>query len=344
MKRKKEVTIYDLAQELKVSASTVSRALKDHPSIGKKTRIAIKQLARQRGYRLNKVAASLRNQQTNNIGILVSWLNRPFISSLISGVEAAARQAGYNVIISQSQDSYKNEVENVKALFESRICALIVSLGMETSSYDHFSRFIEHDIPLVFVDRIPVNFQAHKVMIDNFAAGFKATQHLVDQGCKRIAHIGGALHQSIYLERRGGYLEALRRNNLETDEDIVLQGDVLNAHEGRNLTAFLLNSSLPPDGIFFANDTAAVSAIQYAKSVNLDVPAKLAIIGFNNDPICTIIDPPLSSVEHPAMELGRTALEQILKIKTVKTALPFQTMVLDTELVVRASSLRQSTD
>lgn len=167
--------------------------MQNYPSIGKATIKAVKKLAVDRGYRLNSIAASLRKRETNNIGMLVPWINRPFVSSLISGAEAAARAAGYNVLISQSHDSHDNEIDNVKAFFESRICGLIVSLAMETKDYEHFDRLIENGTPIVFVDRIPEHLDVHKVIIDNYAAAYKATQHLIEQGCRRIAHFGGAL-------------------------------------------------------------------------------------------------------------------------------------------------------
>ncbi len=342
MKKKTGVTIYDLAAELDVSPSTVSRALQNHPSIGKAMIKAVKKLAVERGYRLNSIAASLRKQQTNNIGVLVPWINRPFISALISGAEAAARAAGYNVLISQSHDSVDNEIDNVKAFFESRICGLVVSLAMETRSFEHFDRFLEHDIPVVFVDRIPENLDGHKVVIDNYAAAFKATEHLIAQGCRRIAHFGGALHQTIYRERRRGYEDALKRHRLPLDEQIILHGDVLSADEGLKMTTRLLALPVPPEGIFAANDTAAVSAIQYAKSVGIRIPDQLAVIGFNNDPLSLIIDPPLSSVSHPAVDMGRIAIQQILQIKESDDDIITQTITLKTEVIARASSLRKN--
>ncbi len=342
MKKKTGITIYDLAKELKVSPSTVSRALQNHPSIGKSTIKAVKKLAVERGYRLNSIAASLRKQQTNNIGVLVPWINRPFIAFLISGAEEAARAAGYNVLISQSHDSFENEADNVKAFFESRVCGLIVSLAMETKEYGHFDRFLANNTPVVFVDRIPEQLDSHKVIIDNYAAAFKATQHLIEQGCRRIAHFGGALHQTIYRERRRGYEDALRKNNLPLDERIIMHGDLLSADEGLKMTARLLGSPTPPDGIFSANDTAAVSAIQYAKSVGVRIPEDLAIIGFNNDPLCLIVDPALSSISHPAIEMGRIAVQQILRIKEAGGDVITQTITLKTDVIARASSLRKS--
>ena len=341
MKQKKEVTIYDIAQQLNVSPSTVSRALKDHYSIGKEKIDAVKKMALRLGYRPNQIAASLRRNKTNTIGVMISWINRPFISSLISGIEEAASKGGYNVLISQTHDSYKEEIAIAKTLYDSRIGGLIVSLAMETKKYDHFMRFVNNDIPVIFVDRVSEEFNADRVVIDNYAAGFMATQHLIDQGCKHIAHFAGAQHRNVYRERQRGYMEALRQNNLPVDESLIIYGNILNSEEGLKMTQHLLSLPNPPDGLFSPNDTSAVSAIQYAKKMNIKIPEELAIIGFNNDPVSLIIDPPLSTVTHPAIEMGKIAIQQVLKHKEHKELIESETIVLKTELIVRESSRRK---
>ncbi len=341
-KRKKQVTIYDLAMELKVAPSTVSRALQDHFSIGRETRDAVKELARKRGYRTNVVAANLRTQKSNTIGVLVPWINRPFIASLISGVEAAAQESGYNVIISQSQDCYETEKANVKTLFDSRIHALLVSLAMETTEYDHIEELIRGGTPVVFVDRVPSSLPGHRVMIDNYGAGFAATQHLIDQGCRRIAIFSGAAHQEIYRERKRGYLAALEQNGIEIDDALICTLDRLTLEEGTRLSEQLLALDVPPDGIFSTNDGAAVGAIKYARSKGIRIPEDLAIIGFNDDPICEIIEPQLSSMTHPAAEMGQKALLQALKIANPDSTSTTENLPvsLETEVVIRASSRR----
>jgi len=340
-KQKREITIYDIASELNVSPSTVSRALKDHYSIGKEMIETVKRLARERGYRPNHIAASLRKNKTNTIGVMISWINRPFISSLISGIEEEVSNAGCNVIISQSHDSYDHEIANAKALYNSRIGGLIVSLAMETKKYNHFSTFVDNDIPVVFVDRVSEELNCDKVVIDNYAAGFMATSHLIEQGCKRIAHFGGAQHRSIYKQRRDGYLAALNQNNMEVDESLILHGDVLNSEEGYRLAEHLLSLPNPPDAIFSANDTAAVSAIQCAKNKGIRIPQKLAVMGFNNDPVSLIIDPTLSTVSHPAVDMGKIAARQVLKHREHKDIITSETITLKTNLIIRESSLRK---
>ncbi|UII23327.1 LacI family DNA-binding transcriptional regulator [Fulvivirga ligni] len=341
MKNKKGVTIYDIASELKVSPSTVSRALKDHYSISKEMIKEVKKLAQKRGYRPNSIAASLRSNKTNNIGVIISWINRPFISSLISGVEEEANKAGYNVIISQSHDSYENEVANARALYDSRISGLVVSLAMGTQNYDHFSQFIKNNIPVVFVDRVTDELNSDRVVIDNYAAGFNATKHLIEQGCKNIALVCGSQSRNIYRERESGYLAAMREHNMHINEDYIYHNDVLNAEEGFRIAEHLLSMDTPPDGIFTVNDTSAVSIIQYAKDKGIKIPDELAVIGFNNDPVSLIIDPQLSTVGHPAIEMGRLAAQQVLKQDKFKDVVKSETVMLRTELLVRASTLRK---
>lgn len=342
MKKKKEVTIYDLAKELKYSPSTISRALNDHKSISKKTTKEIQKAAKKYGYRPNSIAASLRNNKSKTIGIMIARINRPFISSLISGIEEVARESGYNVIISQSNDKFENEISNSKALYDSRIGGLIVSLGMETTSTAHFAKFAEQNIPIVFVDRVPDDFNSYKVVIDNYSAGYRATQHLIDQGCRRIAHFAGAQHMNVYNLRKKGYLDALKENGREIDEELIVDLETLSQEEGRVATMKLLDLPNPPDGLFSSNDTAAVSAILCAKEKGIKIPEELAIIGFNDDPMASIVEPALSTISHPAMQMGQISAQKILEHSPgILDSGISQVTVLDTEVIIRNSSNRQ---
>ncbi|WP_418501664.1 LacI family DNA-binding transcriptional regulator [Flagellimonas sp.] len=343
MKIKKEVTIYDLAKELNYSPSTISRALNNHKSISKKTIKLIKEAAEGMGYRPNNLAAGLRNNKSNTIGVLISRINRPFMASLISGIEETARKAGYNVLISQSNDMYENEVSNCNALYDSRITGLIVSLSMETVDMAHFQKFIDQGIPIVFVDRVPDNFNSYKVVIDNYTAGYSATKHLIDQGCTRIAHFAGAQHRNIYEERKKGYLDALRESGLPIRDELIIHFKTLSFEEGNKATKKLLKMPEPPDGIFSANDTAAVSAIMCAKKMGVEVPQELAVIGFNDDPIASIMQPSLSTVSHPASKMGAISAKRILNHSGQNYDADLtEITVLGTEIIVRDSSLKRT--
>lgn len=342
MKAKKEITIYDIAKKLKYSPSTISRALNDHQSISKKTIKLIKKAAKEMGYHPNSLAASLRNNKSKTIGIMISRINRPFISSMISGIEEHARKSGYNVIISQSNDKYENEVGNAQTLYNSRISGLIVSLSMETRKLDHLRQFMDQRIPIVFVDRVPDELDVHKVIIDNYAAGYKATQHLIEQGCKRIAHFAGAQHRNVYRERKKGYIDALKHHKIPVDNDLIIGFKTLSFEEGEKATRKLLDLPAPPDGIFSANDTAAVSAILHAKKQGVKIPEELAVIGFNDDPIASIVEPPLSTITHPAIKMGQISSQRILQhVKEEYDSTISEITVLPTELLIRDSSNRE---
>jgi LacI family transcriptional regulator len=341
MKNKKRVTIYDLAKELNYSTSTISRGLKNHKGIAKKTAKKIQETAEAIGYRPNALAASLRNNITKTIGITIPKINHPFQGSLINGIEKTARKSGYNVIITQSDDRYENEVNNVKALYDARVSGLIVSLGIETKDTNHFNQFVKENIPIVFVDRVPDDFHSYRVIIDNYAAGYRATKHLIEQGCKRIAHFAGAQHVNVYNLRKKGYVDALLESGLNVDEDLIMGMKTLSFDEGEKATKKLLNLADPIDGIFSANDTAAVSAILYAKKVGLKVPRDLAVIGFNDDPISRIVEPALSTVSHPAIKMGEISTKKILEHSTRKLDDSVSEItMLDTTIIVRDSSNR----
>ena len=339
MANNRDITIYDIANELNLSSSTVSRALKNHRSISKKTIKRVNDMANKMGYTPNELASSLRNNKTKTIGVLISRINRPFMSSLISGIEETAQKAGYNVIITQSHDSYKDEVNMAQALYNSRVSGIICSLAMETTKTSHFDQFMEKDIPLVFVDRVPKDFDTYRVMIDNYSAGYKATNHLIEMGAKRIAHIGGLKFRNIYKERERCYRDALKEHNLPIDEDLIQHVKTMSYDEGEKATNKLLDMDNPPDGIFSSNDTTGVAAIQVAKQRGLIIPDELKIIGFNNDPLSQIIDPGLSTISHPAYEMGKTSSKKILKhLKKSDKKSITEITFLNTEIIVRGST------
>ncbi|MDR7371330.1 LacI family DNA-binding transcriptional regulator [Flavobacterium aquidurense] len=347
MEESRDVTIYDIAKQMNLATSTISRALKDHPTISDKTIKKVKKVAEEMGFRPNILAAGLRGNSTKIIGVLVSRINRPFISSLISGIEEVAQKAGYSVMITQSHDSYEDEVDLSKALYDSRVCGIICSLAMDTRDTSHFQKFIDKNIPLVFVDRVPKDFNTYRVMIDNYSAGYKATKHLIEQGCTRIAHITGSQYRNTYSERKRGYVDALLEANLTVDEQLIVETS-LSYEDGEAASTTLFDLPNPPDGIFVVNDTAAVGAIQVAKKRGLKIPEDVAIIGFNDDPIASIIDPGLTTISHPAVKMGQTSAKKILNhLKSVKKSPDnpkkdniTEVTFLNTEVLVRASSNR----
>ena len=234
MKSNKEVTIYDVAKVLNISPSTVSRGLKDHPHIRKETKKNIVATAQEMGYQQNKFASNLRQKHTNTIGVVVPKLNSYFMATVIAGIEKITSQNGYGLIISQSQESWKKEISCISTLFNSRVDGLLVSLAFDTKNMDHFNILFKKDIPVVFFDRVADCNGCMSIVIDNYKAGYEATSHLIEQGCKRIVHLGGNLLRNVYSERFRGYKQALADNKIKFDQDLIIISDMNGRSRKRN--------------------------------------------------------------------------------------------------------------
>ncbi len=341
MEKKSSVTIHDIARELKISASTVSRALNDNPRISLSTKEKIRAIALQLGYQPNTIASNLRNQKTNTIGIVVPLINRHFFSTFISGVEEVAFDAGYNVIISQSNDLLEKEKKIVHSLFTNRVDGLIISLSMQTDEFEHFELFTSKNIPLVFFDRVAPAFETNKIVVDDFAVGFTATQHLISEGYRRIAHLAGPTVLNTYHDRMEGYMAALRKNNLPVVEELVIYNR-LTRMDGQEAIKQLLSLTSPPDAVFCGNDTSALSMIVYLKKIGIRIPDDFGIIGFSNEPFSEVVTPSISTLKQPALEMGNKAAELLIReIEDKGNIQHYQTITMPTELIIRESSLRK---
>lgn len=339
VKSKNEVTIYDVANALGISPSTVSRALRDHPHIRKDTRKKIVATAVEMGYRHNKFASSLRQKHTNTIGVVVPRLNSHFMASALAGIEKVTSENGYGLIISQSQESWKKEISCVSTLFNSRVDGLIVSLAFETKNTDHFNMLLSKEIPVIFFDRVAECGECMKVVIDNYRAGYEATKHLVDQGCKRIAHMGGNLLRNVYSDRLRGFRQALEDSNLEIDENLVFTTEMSQA-AGIDVAGRIIRMKNRPDGVFSSNDTSAVSLIVELQKAGIKVPGDIAVVGFNNEPVSQVVRPNLTTIDYPAREVGEIAASSLIsKLKSTGSE-SLSTIVLKHQLIVRDSSLR----
>jgi len=338
MKQKPETTIHDIAKKLNISASTVSRALKDNPLISETTRNKIKETAEKMGYRPNVMAANFRTKRTNTIGVIVPLINRHFFSSVISGIEDIAYQQGFAVTISQSNDKFEKEDKIANTLFANRVDGLILSIAMETKTYNHLKLFTERNIPLVFFDRVVDEIEAHKIVVDDFGAAYKATSHLIDQGRKHIAHIGGPLNLKTYKTRQDGFCKALNDAGLQVDTTLMINNS-LSREDGTKAIKKLLKAPTKPDAIFCGNDTTALSTIIYLQEKGIKVPEDIAIVGFSNEPFSKVVTPSISTIKQPGFEMGQKAAElvinQILKKETSNT---FETITMPTELIIRNSS------
>lgn len=340
-----QVTIKDIARELGISPSTVSRALKDHPDISPDTKKAVNELAEKLNYQPNIVALSLRQSKTNTIGVIIPEIVHFFFSTIISGIEDVAYSAGYNVIITQSNESEAREILDMKALFNSRVDGMLMSVSRETTNFEHIESMLAKGVPIVFFDRVYNTDQASKIIVDDFTGAKDATLHLIEQGCKRIAHIEGPPNLDISKQRLEGYKEALKENNIPFSKELVAICPSGSIEEGKKATEKLLSLKNPPDAIFATNDPAAMGAMQAIKEKGLKMPKDIALVGFSNWFFSALMDPPLSSVDQPGFEMGQEAakllIRQIEKQDKDDLEILPETKVLKTRLIVRESSLRK---
>lgn len=340
MEKDKEITIYDLAKSLSISASTVSRALSNHPSIHKKTKQNVAQLAKQLGYQQNNYASGLRLKRTNTIGVIVPRLDSYFIAKVIYGIEKELNKNGYNLIISQSQESAIKEINGVNTFFSNRVDGLIISLSSETTHIKHLDTFLNKNIPVVFFDRVVQHHLCTSVVIDNYKAAYNLTSHLIEQGCKKIFHFTGNLDCSVYSERFAGYKKALKDNRLDFEKYMVFS----NGLDKQSVLHFLTqikNKDLKMDGLFATNDNSAAEIITGLKTIGYGVPKDIAVVGFNNNPISKIIDPGLTSVNYPGDKMGKLAAETIINQINNKITEP-KKIVLSHEMIIRASSQKKT--
>ncbi len=342
--KKKEITIYDIAQHLSLSSATVSRALQDHPSIKKQTKQKVLNKAKELGYRYNHFAGSLRKQQTNTIGFLVHELNSSFINSVLSGIEKITTAAGYNLLIAHSSESLEKEIANAENFFKQRVDGLIASLTFETENLDHFKPFNDKGIPLVFFDRVEENNDYNtSVVIDNYKCGYQATQHLIEQGCKRIVISTSSLKRNVYRERHRGYKDALHDNGLTYSEKLVIINDLSEKAATENARRILKMNPLP-DAVFITHDFSAAVCMQVLNDHGINVPTDIAIVGFNNDDISKLVQPRLTTINYPGKDLGeiaaRNLIDQLNNKNPVRIA---NRIIIRSDLIIRQSSLKKIT-
>ena len=339
--KKEKATIHDIARKLNITASTVSRALKDHPRISSETKKAVIKVARKLNYQPNNIAAALRNGKSNIIGIIVPTADRTFFSSVIRGIEEIANASRYQVIICQTYDNSEKEVATIEALLNSRVDGIIASHAKETVNFEHFLKVKEKGIPLILFDRSNDELEVSHVVIDDYLGAFKATEHLIQQGCKRIAHFTNTLKISIYKERLRGYREALLHYGLKFDDSLVIESN-LQLEDGRNSMLQLLKLKEIPDGLFSASAFGALGALQVCKEKSIAIPDQIALVGFSNEPFTSFTEPSLSVVDQHSMRMGNAAAEIFLEEMAAKDKkfIP-QKIVLKPELIIRQSSLRK---
>jgi LacI family transcriptional regulator len=335
-KKKTRVTIHDLARQLNTTASTVSRALQGHPRISQAMKDAVIDLATKLNYQPNFIASSLRKGHRNTIGIVIPRIDRNFFASVIGGIEDVSSEAGYNVIICQSHDSEEKEKVIVDTLINGKVDGLLVSLASGTTNIDHFRQTISKGVPLIFFDRTSPLLETSRVEIDDFMGAHMAVSHLIEHGCKRIAHLSGPLNVTIYQNRFKGYKAALEDHDIDFLEELHIQ-NCITREAGSEATNQLLQLNI--DGVFSASDYSALGLMETLINSKIRIPDDIAVVGFANEPYATMIMPTLSSVDQHSREVGQSAarlfLEEIQSPGILGVA---KQIMLSPELIIRDSS------
>jgi len=333
-------TLKDLAKKLNLSVSTVSRALNDSPEISVATKRKVADAAVTLSYHPNILARGLINQHTKIIGVIVPEVTHNFFSLALGGISGVAYDAGYVIMFCESNESYDREVINTSALVSNQIAGLIVSISQETKIHDHFEYLQRIGIPLVFFDRVCDSLNTSKIVVDDYGGAFKAVEYLIKKGKKRIAHLGGTEHLSISRDRFTGYLDALHTFGMPFDKDLVYFSGFQEQNGVKGMQV-LFELEERPDAVFAVNDPVAIGAYEEIKNRGLKIPDDIAVVGFSNNPVAAIIDPPLTTIEQPAYELGQRAaivlLEQIAAKAEKRIYKPVRE-VLETKLIIRCSA------
>jgi len=337
----REVTLKQIAENLGISITTVSKALKNYPDVSKATKEKVKQEAKKLNYKPNVFAVNLRTKESKTVGLIIPEVVHHFFSSVINGIIEQAEKKGYLVIILQSNESYKLEKKQIDLLIRKRVDGVMISLANKTVDISHLKELQSHDIPLVMFDKISKMMNCFKIIINDRQAAYNATKHLIDSGCKKIAHFRGALQPQNSIDRFLGYKKALEDHGLVYDSSLVYLCENVDYNDGRNAAQQLLKDKKDVDGIFAITDMAAVGAIAVFNENGIKVPEDISIMGFSNWFLSQAITPALSTVNQPGFEMGKKTFKLLHKeMKSKKRNVPFehQTLVLDTYIIKRDST------
>ncbi|QRQ99788.1 LacI family DNA-binding transcriptional regulator [Dyadobacter sandarakinus] len=340
-KRKRhQTTIIDIAKTLGVSNSTVSRALHGHTDISPDTRQAVLDTAALLDYQPNQLAYNLVKSRTNTIGMIVPEFHNPFFPNVIIGAHDVLTKAGYNLTIMQCNESYQVEISNTKAMLANRVDGLLISLTQETNNFDHLNVFEKRGIPLILFNRVCEQIDVPKVVVNDFESAFMAVEHLILNGYERIAHLGGPLTLLVSQERLRGYRAAMEKHGKSIENHMVIQG-MLTQQKARIYGQYLLDLAERPNAIFAVNDSAAIEIMLIAKEKGIGIPDELGVVGFSDNPESAYIGPGLTTIRQPTLEMGQTTAEWILQLVDVEELSFSGRKVLNTELIVRGSSMRK---
>ncbi len=337
-KKKKRTTIYDIARQVGVAPSSVSKALNDQASISKEIKALVKAKAEELNYIHNSNAANLRRGSTKTIGVIVPKINTAFFSNAIAGIEEVCYQNNHSLITCQSDESYIKETNAVATLIHQNVDCILISLSIETQSTEHLQNIIDHHITLVQFDRVDHTVQSHMVINDNKRAAYKAVKHLIEMGYRKIAFLGGSDNLRTFRDRKEGYIKAIRESDLSIPYNYLVD-NALTKERGMQVASELLTSKEPPDAFFTISDYSAFGILKVATSLGLHVPEQIGIIGFSNETFSELISPSLSSVDQKSRKIGKDAAQIYFdSISTEKNSVKFKKQIIATSTIVRNSS------
>jgi len=337
----KEVTLKQIAENLGISITTVSKALKDYPDVSEKTKALVKEEAKKLHYKPNVFAVNLRTQRSRTVGLIIPEVVHHFFSNVINGIIEQAEKKGYLVIILQSNESSKLEKKQIDLLISKRVDGIMISLASTTTDISHLQEVKELEIPLVMFDKISKLVNCSKIIIDDRAAAYAATKHLIDSGCKRIAHFRGALLPQNSIDRFLGYKKALEDHDITFDSSLVYRCERVDYEDGIEAARQLLKEHDDVDGLFAITDLVAIGAISVFNEKGIKIPDDISIMGFSNWFISSAITPSLSTIDQPGYEMGKKTFKTLLKEMNAKQDdTPFEpiTKVLDTAVIKRNST------
>lgn len=338
-------TIKDIAKATNLSTSTVSRALRNSREISNETKKIVLEYAEKLSYRPNPIAQSLKERRSRTIGVVVCEIANSFFSQTINGIESIAWNNGYNVIITQSRESFEREQLSLKYLTSRSVDGLIVTVSTETKDFSLLKELHQKGMPIVFFDRIVEEIDTHKVIADNFKGSYQATEHLIKEGRNKIAFIANDPALSISKERLAGYCAALNDNGIPVDQSLIkycIQGGMNNA-EIETVIESLLSKDHKPDSIFTASDKITTAILRSLNKQKINIPHDIALVGFSNSEVTDLFSPSLTVVAQPAFEMGEIATKLLLsQIESKKPITLFETRILSTELILRSSSRNTS--
>lgn len=343
MKSKKRITIYDIAEKLNLAASSVSRALNDSGHINEDTKKLIVKTAAEMNYKRNSVASNLRKGQSRIIGVVVPFINQNYFANVIAGIEEAAYQKGYNLIICQSGESQKKEVQCVNTLINQQVDCIVISISVETNDYTHLQNVIDSNIELIQFDRVVDDLETLKVINDNEQASFEAVSHLIDQGYERIALLEGPQNLAIFRQRKTGYLNALKKHSIPVSEELMIE-NAWTKELSASATKQLLSLSEPPDAIFAStSDFSALGVHEVASAMGIKVPSQLGICGYSNEAFTEITSPSITTIDQFSIYMGKTIADlyfQEMETKNEGNIIP-KIISIKPKLLIRSSSTRK---